>query len=235
MGCLHSVFRCLGLRKTPPNTPVLPTSNDPRAMDWRSPAAQQNYDAYFKVSVLGERPKSNPPAPETPYRAPPSPYHSSPRKKILRGSSGSLDNSRWAQAEMDRRFAARIPPPDSFELTTMSRPLSVASASGQTTSDAASFNYPDEAQRAFYQSREADSVKSSVTDLGRNGTAKEHRNREILGVHHVPETEDEKRAREKEVGRGITSMEVELGAGTWERAPDLGRDSIDGLEDVDLS
>jgi hypothetical protein len=78
-------------------------------------------------------------------------------------------------------------------------------------------------------------VKSSVTDLERNGTAKEHRNREVLGVHHVPETEDEKRAREEEVGRGITSMEVELGTGTWETAPDVERDSIDGLEDVDLN
>jgi len=232
---MQSLLKCLGLRKTPPTTPVLPTSNDPRAMDWRSPAAQQHYDAYFKTSVLGERPNSSPPPQETPYRAPPSPYRSSPRAKIPRDSSGSLDSSRWAQAEIDRRFATRIPPADSFELTSMSRPVSVASTSCRTTSDAASFTYPDEAQRAFYQSREADSVKSSVTDLERNGTAKEHRNREILGVHHVPETEDENRAREEEVGRGITSMEVELGTGTWETAPDVGRDSIDGLEDVDLS
>lgn len=118
----------------------------------------------------------------------------------------------------------------------MSRPVSVSSTSRATTSDyAASFDYPNEAQRAFYQSREADSVKSSATDLERNGTAKEHRNREVLGLHQVPETEDEKREREEGEGRGITSMELELGPGVWETAPDMERDSIDGLEDVDLN
>ena len=232
MGCMQSFLSCLGIRKKAPTTPTLPTTSQPKSMDWRSPLQELDYDEYFRKSVLGQPLTSTRPRPPSPPR--------SPRRPGSRDSSKSLsvhvnDNGeyepkpgtgRWVLAEQARRDAAIIPDPTADDTYDTIRSVSPHYASAADRS-------------SFYSSREGDSIKSSLTDLSRKGTAKEitgvdfvqrggARGRGMTGdslrVHEVPEMEEKGKEREM---RDST----ELG---WERAPEMERNSVDDLEVVDL-